>query len=122
MAPLSTRVERMSTHGVKHSQQVLYFRAMNLGKRIEERLNELKWERSQLYDLVPELSPAALSALIKRDSKTLFMPAATFVREAKTAQRMKVSVPLYQNGELVFDFAIAGLEWPPKESSQTASR
>lgn len=172
---------------------------MNLGKRIEERLNELKWGRSKLYELVPELSPAALSALIKRDSKrceldvkiakalgwpygitsasvlirkhpqhgsdviialsdgqilcnaydnctisirfddrkpikftastpadhsskTLFLPAAPFVREAKTAQRMKISVPLYQNGEIMFDFDISGLEWPPKVASKTAAR
>lgn len=42
---------------------------MNLGKRIEHRLKELGWERKALYDAIPELTPQALSNLIKRDSK-----------------------------------------------------
>ena len=42
---------------------------MNLGKRIEQRLKELKWSRSMLFEKVPDLSPARLSALISRDSK-----------------------------------------------------
>lgn len=42
---------------------------MNLGKRIELRLNELGWERKDLLDCVPELTPQRLSALIVRDSK-----------------------------------------------------
>jgi transcriptional regulator with XRE-family HTH domain len=42
---------------------------MNLGKRIKLRLDELGWSRSQLYDRVPDLTPAALSALISRDSR-----------------------------------------------------
>lgn len=42
---------------------------MNLGKRIEQKLKELGWERKDLMDKVPELSTSNLSALIKRDSK-----------------------------------------------------
>lgn len=42
---------------------------MNLGKRIEARLAELKWSRNQLLDRVPELSAQALSNLIRRDSR-----------------------------------------------------
>lgn len=68
--------------------------------------------------------PIKLTASTPADhsSKTLFLPAASFVREAKTAQRMKISVPLYQNGEIMFDFDISGLEWPPKVASKTAAR
>ena len=42
---------------------------MNLGKRIELRLEELEWDRKALFELVPELTPASLSAMIRRDSK-----------------------------------------------------
>lgn len=42
---------------------------MNLGKRIEYRLNQLGWGRKDLYDAIPELTPQALSNLITRDSK-----------------------------------------------------
>lgn len=42
---------------------------MNLGKRIEKRLNELGWERGELLNRVPDLSPQNLSNLIRRDSK-----------------------------------------------------
>lgn len=42
---------------------------MNLGKRIELRLNELGWGRKELLDCVPELTPQRLSALIVRDSR-----------------------------------------------------
>ena len=42
---------------------------MNLGKRIDKRLNDLKWERKKLFDALPDLSPQALSNLIVRDSK-----------------------------------------------------
>lgn len=42
---------------------------MNMGKRIEQCLDELGWKQVQLLDKVPDLSPSALSALIKRDSK-----------------------------------------------------
>lgn len=42
---------------------------MNLGKRIKQRLDELGWERNDLLNLVPDLTPSRLSALIKRDSK-----------------------------------------------------
>lgn len=42
---------------------------MNIGKRIEQRLNELNWERKDLLAKVPDLSTAALSNLIRRDSK-----------------------------------------------------
>lgn len=42
---------------------------MNLGKRIEARLNELNWTRNQLLEKVTELSAQALSNLIVRDSR-----------------------------------------------------
>lgn len=42
---------------------------MNLGGRIIQRLNELKWERRDLLDRVPDLTSQALHNLIKRDSK-----------------------------------------------------
>lgn len=42
---------------------------MNIGRRIEQRLKDLGWERKDLLDRVPELSPQALSNLIRRDSK-----------------------------------------------------
>lgn len=42
---------------------------MALGKRIKHRLDELGWERKDLLARVPNLSPAALSSLIRRDSK-----------------------------------------------------
>lgn len=41
---------------------------MALGKRIEDRLRELKWERRQLLNEVPSLTPQSLSNLINRDS------------------------------------------------------
>lgn len=43
--------------------------AMNIGGRIKKRLEELGWERARLIELVPDLTPANLSALIRRDSK-----------------------------------------------------
>lgn len=42
---------------------------MNIGKRIELKLSDLKWERKQLLEAVPDLTPQALSNLIRRDSK-----------------------------------------------------
>lgn len=42
---------------------------MNIGKRIVERLAELKWQRRDLLDAVDDLSAQALSNLIVRDSK-----------------------------------------------------
>jgi len=42
---------------------------MNIGKRIEQRLADLKWERKNLLEALPDLSPQALSNLIVRDSK-----------------------------------------------------
>lgn len=65
---------------------------MNLGKRIEERLNELEWGRSKLYELVPELSPAALSALIKRDSKRCEL-------DVKIAKALGVHLAWLNSGE-----------------------
>lgn len=41
---------------------------MGIGTRIEERLTALGWKRKQLYDALPDLSPQALSNLIRRDS------------------------------------------------------
>lgn len=58
----------MSTGGVCMNQQVLYARGMNIGGRIEKRLKELDWQRSDLLAKVPDLSPQALSNLIRRDS------------------------------------------------------
>lgn len=74
---------------------------MNLGKRIEERLNELEWGRSKLYELVPELSPAALSALIKRDSKRCEL-------DVKIAKALGVHLAWLNSGEfpkLLTDFS-----------------
>lgn len=41
---------------------------MALGKRIAQRLSELNWKRKDLLAAVPELTPQALSNLIRRDS------------------------------------------------------
>lgn len=41
---------------------------MNIGGRIVKRLTELKWERKDLLDRVPDLTSQALYNLIKRDS------------------------------------------------------
>ena len=41
---------------------------MNIGGRILKRLEELHWERRELLDRVPDLTPQALHNLIKRDS------------------------------------------------------
>lgn len=64
-------------HVLNDSQHVLFGNInmccnvlpMNLGGRIRQRLDELGWERSRLIELVPDLTPANLSALIRRDSK-----------------------------------------------------
>lgn len=50
-------------------KHLLYFDGMNIGGRIEERLKKLKWERKDLLNAVPDLTPQALSNLITRDSK-----------------------------------------------------
>jgi hypothetical protein len=42
---------------------------MNIGGRIDQKLSDLRWERKDLLEKVPELSVQSLSALIKRDSK-----------------------------------------------------
>lgn len=42
---------------------------MAIGKRIEIMLNELGWQRIDLMEKVPNLTPQALSNLIRRDSK-----------------------------------------------------
>ena len=41
---------------------------MAIGKRIEQRLKDLGWKRQDLLREVPELTPQALSNLIRRDS------------------------------------------------------
>lgn len=41
---------------------------MALGKRIEQRLEALGWQRRDLLEKLPDLSPQALSNLITRDS------------------------------------------------------
>ena len=40
-----------------------------IGKRITDRLKELGWERKDLLNALPELSPQALSNLITRNSR-----------------------------------------------------
>lgn len=42
---------------------------MNIGGRIVQRLKDLGWERKDLFNAVPDLTPQALSNLIRRDSK-----------------------------------------------------
>lgn len=42
---------------------------MAIGKRIVERLKQLKLPRQYLFEKIPDLTPQALSNLIKRDSK-----------------------------------------------------
>lgn len=42
---------------------------MGIGKRIKATLEERGWERGDLMDRVPDLTPQALSNLIRRDSK-----------------------------------------------------
>jgi len=64
-------------HVLNHGQHDLFAKVnmcctvltMNLGSRIKKRLEQLGWERSRLIELVPDLTPANLSALIRRDSK-----------------------------------------------------
>ena len=46
----------------------LYGAGMNIGGRIQKKLSELGWERKDLLSKVPDLTPQALSNLIKRDS------------------------------------------------------
>lgn len=41
---------------------------MAIGKRIEQRLADLGWRRNDLIDKLPDLTPQALSNLIRRDS------------------------------------------------------
>lgn len=41
---------------------------MAIGKRIRERLNELNWKQSDLLAKIPNMTPQALSNLIRRDS------------------------------------------------------
>lgn len=66
---------------------------MNLGKRIESRLSEIGEERSFLFDLIPELTPARLSALIKRDSKRCEL-------DVQIAKALKVRLEWLNDGEL----------------------
>lgn len=40
-----------------------------IGKRITDRMEKLGWERKDLLNALPELSPQALSNLITRDSR-----------------------------------------------------
>lgn len=42
---------------------------MAIGKRIVETLKKRGWERANLMEKLPELTPQALSNLIRRDSK-----------------------------------------------------
>lgn len=71
---------------------MLQYRVMNLGKRIEYRLDQLHWERKELFDRIPELSAQALSNLINRDSKRS-------ERDVKIADALKVSVLWLVYGE-----------------------
>jgi hypothetical protein len=59
---------KKSTRGVCACKQLLYVQNMNMGKRIEQRLQELQWKRSDLLSRVPDLTVQALSNLIRRDS------------------------------------------------------
>lgn len=68
MPTLSTRVECMSTRGVCGGALHRYPYGMNLGNRIKERLAEKGMKRKELMAAVPDLTPAALSSLIKRNS------------------------------------------------------
>lgn len=58
----------MSTSVVRKIPLVCKSAEMAIGKRIEQRLNDLKWKRRDLMDRVPDLTPQALSNLINRDS------------------------------------------------------
>ncbi len=58
----------MSTDGVRKIQKMFYGATMAIGKRIVERLVSLGWSRNDLMTKVPDLTPQALSNLIKRDS------------------------------------------------------
>lgn len=69
MPTLSTRVECMSTRGVCDGALRGYPYGMNLGNRIKERLAEKGMKRKELMAAVPDLTPAALSSLIRRGSK-----------------------------------------------------
>jgi phage repressor protein C with HTH and peptisase S24 domain len=66
---------------------------MNLGKRIESRLSEMGEERSFLFDLIPDLTPARLSALIKRDSKRCEL-------DVQIAKALKVRLEWLNDGDL----------------------
>jgi hypothetical protein len=60
----------MSTVVDRDFQHVLYRSRMNMGRRIQQMLDELNMSQSDLIDRVPDLSPQSLSAMIKRDTKT----------------------------------------------------
>lgn len=45
---------------------------------------------------------------------TVFLNSERFLKRARQAKRVKLSIPLYQEGAPTFSFTIAGLEWPPK--------
>lgn len=66
---------------------------MNLGKRIELRLKDLEKDRSYLFDLVPDLSPQRLSALISRDSKRCEL-------DVQIAKALRVRLEWLNNGDL----------------------
>lgn len=66
---------------------------MNIGKRIEQRLQELGWERNDLLARVPDLSPQSLSNLIRRDSKRSEW-------DTKIAEALDVDVVWLVYGEL----------------------
>lgn len=48
---------------------MLYCHGMNMGTRIAQVLAEKNWQQVDLLAKVPDLEPATLSAIIKRDSK-----------------------------------------------------
>ncbi len=92
---------------------------MALGKRIKHRLDELGWERKDLLAKVPNLSPAALSSLIRRDSKrsefdlaiadALGMSVMELVYDEKPAYSHQNVIPLTAREPEKFSGALADL-------------
>lgn len=77
MASCSAFMRTHNKHVLNVCQQVVFagnnkccsVPKVNIGGRILQRLEELNWERKDLLAKIPDLTPQALSNLIRRDSK-----------------------------------------------------
>ncbi len=59
----------MSTRGIGERNDREHSDRMNIGGRIQQRLEALGWKQRDLLDRVPDLSAQSLSNIIRRDSK-----------------------------------------------------